>query len=78
MQPVFHLLVDLLILGLMAVIFYYGWLLTFAATQTTATLKVPQYVVYIVVPVSAGLIFLYSLGDLRRHFHSALSRKERP
>jgi TRAP-type C4-dicarboxylate transport system permease small subunit len=77
-QPFFHLSVDLLIMGLMAVIFYYGWLLTFSATQITATLKVPQYVVYFVVPVSAGLIFLYSLGDLRHHLRTALSGEEKP
>jgi TRAP-type C4-dicarboxylate transport system permease small subunit len=75
MQPFFPLLVDLFILGLMAVIFYYGWLLTFSATQITATLKVPQYVVYFVVPISAALIFLYSLGDFRRHLHIAFSKK---
>ena len=78
LQPLFHLLVDVFILALMAVIFYYGWLLTFSATQITATLKVRQYVVYIVVPLSAGLIFLYSLGDFRRHLHGALSKKEEP
>ena len=70
-QPFFHVVVDFLIMGLMAVIFYYGWLLTFSATQMTATLKVRQYVVYIVVPVSAALIFLYTLGDLRHHLRSA-------
>src|SRR5512136_2191080 len=36
----FHLLVDVCILGLMSVILYYGGILTSAATQTTATLKV--------------------------------------
>jgi TRAP-type transport system small permease protein len=76
-QVFFHLLVDLFILGLMAIIFYYGWLLTFSATQITATLKVQQYVVYLVVPVSAGLIFFYSLGDFRRHLQ-ALGGKEKP
>jgi TRAP-type C4-dicarboxylate transport system permease small subunit len=77
-QPFFHLSVDLLIMSLMAVIFYYGWLLTFSATQITATLNVPQYVVYFVVPVSAGLIFLYSLGDLRHHLRTVLSGQEKP
>jgi TRAP-type C4-dicarboxylate transport system permease small subunit len=77
-QLLFQVSVDLLILALMAVIFYYGWLLTFSATQITATLKVRQYVVYIVVPVSAGLIFLYTLGDLRHHLRGARTGRGRP
>ena len=66
-QPIFSLLVDLAVLGLMAVVIYYGWILTRSATQITATLKISQYVVYIVVPVSAAFIFLRSLGDFRNH-----------
>ena len=73
-----HLLVDLCILGLMAVIVYYGGILTAAATQTTATLKVPQYVVYLVVPASAALIFLHALGDFQRHLRGCLKGGERP
>ncbi len=75
-QPCFHLLVDLCVLGLMVVIAYYGGILTRAATQTTATLKVPQYVVYVVVPLSAILIFLHTLGDARRHLRHALKGSE--
>jgi TRAP-type C4-dicarboxylate transport system permease small subunit len=71
-QACLHLLVDLLTLGLMAVIVYYGGILTRAATQTTATLKVPHSLVYVVVPLSAALIFARSLRDLRRHFQNAL------
>ncbi len=65
-RRVVRLVVHVCSMGLMTVIMYYGTLLTLKATQTTATLKVPQYVVYVVVPVSAALIFLYSFVDLRR------------
>ena len=68
-QLYFYLFVDLLVLALMVVIVYYGLILCASATQTTATLKIPQYVVYLIVPVSAGFIFAYSLGDLRGHLH---------
>jgi TRAP-type C4-dicarboxylate transport system permease small subunit len=78
MQRVFRLLVDVCILGLMVVIVYYGGILTSAATQTTATLKIPQYVVYLVVPASAALIFLHTLGDFQRHLRSVLKGGERP
>jgi TRAP-type C4-dicarboxylate transport system permease small subunit len=78
MQSYFHVLADLFILGLMVVIAYYGSILTMSATNTTATLKVPQYIVYIVVPVSAALIFLYAAGDLQRHLRSALRGGDLP
>ncbi len=77
-QPIFRLLVDLIVLGLMAVIMYYGWILTRSATQITATLKISQYVVYIVVPVSAGFIFLHSLGDFRNHLLCVLKGRDLP
>jgi TRAP-type C4-dicarboxylate transport system permease small subunit len=57
---------DLCTLGLAAVIAWYGWLLTRSATQITATLEVPQYVVYAVVPASAALILLHTLRDIAR------------
>jgi TRAP-type C4-dicarboxylate transport system permease small subunit len=65
-QSRFRVAVHVCGMGLMAVIAYYGILLTLNATQTTATLKVPHYAVYVVVPMSAMLIFLYSLRDLQR------------
>ena len=77
-QTYFHVLVDLFILGLMVVIVYYGSILTISATNTTATLKVPQYIVYIVVPISGALIFLYSIGDLRQHLRRLLGSVESP
>lgn len=75
-QRVFALLVDVATLGLMLVMAYYGWVLIGYADQPTATLKVPQYVVYWVVPLSAVLILLYTLGDLRRDLRSVLSGGE--
>ncbi|HWT79527.1 MAG TPA: TRAP transporter small permease [Candidatus Methylomirabilis sp.] len=77
-QTYFHVLVDLFILGLMVVIVYYGSILTISATNTTATLKVPQYIVYIVVPISGALIFMYSIGDLRQHLRRLLGSVESP
>jgi TRAP-type C4-dicarboxylate transport system permease small subunit len=57
---------DACTLGLAGIIAWYGWVLTRSATQVTATLKVPQYVVYVVVPASAVLLFVHTLGDIRR------------
>ena len=67
---------DLCTMGIALVIAYYGWKLTMAATQITATLKVPHSVVYIIVPVSAILVFVHTLGDLAGNVRSALGTVE--
>ena len=64
-------LVDVLILALMTVLAYYGWILTIFTTQPTSTLHVPMSVVYVVVPASAVCIALRSLGSLARRVRSA-------
>jgi len=68
-EPVRRLLavlVQLVVLVLSGALTYYGWVLCRLATQATSTLKIPQYVVYLVVPFSAALIFLHTVGDLYR------------
>lgn len=67
-----HVIADLCTLGIAVVIAFYGWKLTQAATQITATLKVPHSVIYIVVPVSAALVFVHTLGDLAGNLRAAL------
>jgi len=75
-QPWVNLAADLFTLGIMAIIVWYGWILTRGATQITATLKLPQYVIYMVVPASGALGFLYSLSDFRRHLREALRGRQ--
>jgi TRAP-type C4-dicarboxylate transport system permease small subunit len=58
-----RVLVDLMTLILMGALVYYGWVMVRAATQPTATLGIPQYWVYMAVPVSAVLIFCHTLMD---------------
>ncbi len=72
-----NLTADLFTLALMAVIAWYGSILTRSATQITATLKIPQYVVYMVVPASGVLGILYGLGDLTHHLRGVFPGKEK-
>ena len=65
---------DLCTLAVALAIVYYGAKLTAAATQITATLQVPHYVVYVVVPFSAALISVYTIGDLRGNLRAALRK----
>jgi TRAP-type C4-dicarboxylate transport system permease small subunit len=74
-QPWVNLAADLLTSALMVIIIWYGWLLTRNATQMTATLNVPQYIIYVVVPVSGVLGLLHSLGELRSHMGEALTER---
>jgi TRAP-type C4-dicarboxylate transport system permease small subunit len=75
-KPWVNLAADLLTLALMVIIIWYGGILTWRATQVTATLNVPQYIIYIVVPASGVLGFLHSLGDFRYHLREALTERQ--
>ena len=71
-RAILRVLVDVLTLGLMAVLVYYGWILAAFTTQPTSTLKVPLSVVYFVVPLSALLIALRSLGGFANRLRLAV------
>lgn len=60
------ILVQGVVLVLTTAVAYYGWVLCRLATQATSTLNIPQYVVYLVVPFSAVLIFMHTAIDLYR------------
>jgi TRAP-type C4-dicarboxylate transport system permease small subunit len=68
--------VDLLTLALMGTLVYYGWVLTVFTTQPTSTLYVPMSVVYVVVPLSALVIAIRSVGDFVDHVRKAVRGSE--
>lgn len=70
--------VETVILVLMGAIAHYGYTLCTMATQATSTLKIPQYAVYAVVPFSAALIFVHTLGELRDSLRGLMAREGRP
>lgn len=71
-RAVSRLLVDVATASLMLVLIYYGWLLTAAASQPTSTLGIPTQFVYAVVPLSALLILMRTLVDIRYHLRALL------
>ncbi len=77
-QSLMSFLADLVSLALMLTLVYFGWVLMTYATQPTATMKIPQYWVYLAVPLSAALIVLHSLSDIRRDFLSMVRGGELP
>ncbi len=69
-------LADLLIIGLMLGLVYYGWIFTTMSTEPTSMMEIPQYLIYVAVPLSAALVILYTVSDLRRHLGEAASGGE--
>jgi TRAP-type transport system small permease protein len=64
-----RVMADLATLALMGILVVYGWVMVRAATQPMATLGLPQYLVYLAVPVCAALIgwhLLVALGSTCR------------
>lgn len=77
-RPFVQILADVATAVLMLIIIYYGWILTSSATQPTSTLKVPQYVVYMIVPLSALLILWRTVMDIIRAVRASFgSRAQR-
>ncbi len=76
-EKVLAVVVNLIVIGLAFVMVYYGWILCLNATQPMAALRAPQYLVYLSVPVSGILIFLYTLRDMRRDLRAAVNGGER-
>jgi TRAP-type C4-dicarboxylate transport system permease small subunit len=70
-QLIFKLLADAAVVVLMIIMVYYGSILAASATHPTATLSMPTYFVYAVVPLSASLILLHSAKDFWRDLQSA-------
>jgi TRAP-type C4-dicarboxylate transport system permease small subunit len=72
-QALCAVLVEVIVLVLMGAITYYGYVLCTMATQATSTLKIPQYTVYLVVPISAALMFLHALRGFWNGLRSVLT-----
>ena len=77
--PRFRQLLALIVQGVVlvvtAAVAYYGWILCRLATQATSTLNLPQYVVYLVVPFSAALIFVHTAIDICRDLKALAERR---
>jgi TRAP-type C4-dicarboxylate transport system permease small subunit len=63
---------DLLVIGLMAALIYYGWIFTTMSTEPTSMMEIPQYLIYVAVPLSAVLVIFYTLRDIRRNMADAV------
>ena len=69
---------DLLIIGLMGALVYYGWIFTTMSTEPTSMMEIPQYLIYVAVPLSAALVIVYTVGDIRRNVAEAVRGRDEP
>jgi TRAP-type C4-dicarboxylate transport system permease small subunit len=77
LQKMCSLAVEVITAVFMLVLIYFGAILAASATQPTSTLKVPQYVVYLVIPLSAFLTLFYTVRDFWRKLHEITNGGER-
>jgi TRAP-type transport system small permease protein len=77
-RRVMAVIADILTMVLMLLLIYYGWRLMSFTIQPTATLRIPQYWIYLSVPFSATLIILHSLADMRRNIAALINGSDRP
>lgn len=77
MQAGFRIIADLATLVLMGILVVYGWVMVRAATQPMATLGLPQYLVYLAVPVCAALIGCHLLVELKTTCRFVCDRGDR-
>ncbi len=61
-----RVVVDVAVLSLMAILIYYGMILTLSATQKTSTLDIPTYYIYVVIPLSALSVLVRTLAELKQ------------
>lgn len=58
----YRLMVELVSLGFMSIFFKYSLQLTMKSQEVTAVFQMPKAVQYSCMPISAGIMVLYSLG----------------
>ena len=64
MRHVYRLVIDLLVLCFVVIFFYYSLRLTILARDVTNVFAIPKRVLYSCLPISGGIMILYSIRDL--------------
>ncbi|MBP1934564.1 TRAP transporter small permease [Ammoniphilus resinae] len=64
-QKAFYFIIQLALLILFSIMFYYGFLLTLSTWDVpTTSLEIPTGIIYAAVPVSCFLMFIYTVIDM--------------
>jgi TRAP-type transport system small permease protein len=63
-RSMYRILVELMVLVFMVVFFYYSYQLTALAQDVTNAFAIPKSVLYSCLPVSGGLMIIYSIRNI--------------
>lgn len=66
-QNIVSIISDLLIMSVLAIITYYGYIVATSATNVSPALYIPMSLVYSVVPVSGLLMMIINLFKIKKH-----------
>ena len=66
-QNIINLISDLLILAVVGIITYHGYIVAVSATNVSPALYIPMTLVYSIVPVSGFLMVLINFSKIKKH-----------
>jgi len=66
-QNIIKVVSDLLILAVLGIIAYYGYIVAVSATNVSPALYIPMTLVYSIVPVSGFLMVLINFSKIKKH-----------
>lgn len=77
-QNIVSIISDLLIMSVLAIITYYGYIVAISATNVSPALYIPMTLVYAIVPVSGLLMMIINLFKIKKHIKLFIeNRKEK-
>lgn len=66
-QNIVNIISDVLIMSVLAIITYYGYIVATSATNVSPALYIPMTLVYSVVPVSGLIMMIINLFKIKKH-----------
>ncbi|MFW5886051.1 MAG: TRAP transporter small permease [Halanaerobium sp.] len=66
-QNIISIISDILIMSVLAIITYYGYIVSASATNVSPALYIPMTLVYSIVPVSGLLMMIINLSKIIKH-----------
>ncbi|KXS48693.1 MULTISPECIES: TRAP transporter small permease [Halanaerobium] len=66
-QNIISIISDLLIMAVLAIITYYGYIVATSATNVSPALYIPMTLVYSIVPFSGFIMILINLSKIKKH-----------
>ena len=66
-QNIVNIISDILIMSVLAIITYYGYIVATSATNVSPALYIPMTLVYSIVPVSGFIMMIINLFKIKKH-----------